>query len=267
MLFAVDFSNKLVYIPIAFCLWTVFGFLTTLGIAGSYDQVALPPFGWPSISSTGAYPPTSCIFSMVAVISGMLGYFVIYYFYKYIDAISKARKIDLASSWSTTLLIMGSVVCIGTAVVGCNQRPNIPILHALGAFAAFLVGAAYCGIVSYLTWSLSRQNQSSYPTWFVILRGTLAGLEILSVILMFAFSAKRSQGLSYATAGNVFEWLVMTFQCIFYATFCVEFSNIQLSDFKIGLTQTAKRHYKVEAVQDDRDGRNSFREFQVESFH
>ena len=78
MLFAVDFSNKLVYIPIAFCVWTVFGFLTTLGIAGSYDQVALPPFGWPSISSTGAYPPTSCIFSMVAVISGMLGYFVIY---------------------------------------------------------------------------------------------------------------------------------------------------------------------------------------------
>ena len=38
---------------------------------------------------------------------------------------------------------MGTAVCVGTAVVGCNQRPNIPILHALGAFAAFLVGAAY----------------------------------------------------------------------------------------------------------------------------
>ena len=79
MLFTIDFSNKLVFLPIAFCVWTVFGFFTTLGIAGSYDQISLPPLGWPSISSTGAYPPTSCIFSMVAVISGMLGYFVIYW--------------------------------------------------------------------------------------------------------------------------------------------------------------------------------------------
>lgn len=163
-----------------------------------HGQISTPP-QWPSISSTGAYPPTSCIFSMVLVTGSILGFFVILYYYQYL----RITKLAISNGYNQALLIMGILVCMGVAMVGCNQRPNIAILHALGAFMAFLIGAAYCAMVTFQTWKTKQQHEDAFPLWFIILRGTLASLEILSVILMFVFSAQRSGNRAAATAGNV----------------------------------------------------------------
>merc|ERR1719500_2268134 len=132
---------------------------------------------------------------------------------------------------------MGCLVAFGTAVVGCNQRPNIAILHAIGAFMAFLIGAAYCGMATWQTFMVYRKNSDCYPLWFVILRATLTVLEVLSVLLMLVFSSKRADSRTYATLGNSFEWAVVGIQCIFYSTMSVEFSNIKKPSVEMKLTK------------------------------
>jgi len=238
MTFTVDLRNKLCWIPIGFCSWLIIGLFLTFGIAASYGQISTPP-QWPSISSTGAYPPTSCIFSMVLVTGSILGFFVILYYYQYL----KITKLAISDGYNQALLIMGILVCMGVAMVGCNQRPNIAILHALGAFMAFLIGAAYCAMVTFQTWKTKQQHEDAFPLWFIILRGTLASMEILSVILMFVFSAQRSGNRAAATAGNSFEWAVMGLQSLFLCTFCVEFSNLRFPNLDIDLTPLAKAEY------------------------
>lgn len=244
MLFTVNFKNKLVYIPITFCCWMIFGLFTTFGIAASYGAISTPP-EWPSISSTGAYPPTSCIFSMVLCWGAVVGFFCITYYYQYIRA-AFHDKLNMKTNHS--MLIMGICVCFGTAIVGCNQRPNIAILHALGAFMAFIIGAVYCGFATWQTWQIKQIYDEAYPMWFVILRLSLTVLESLSFILMMVFSAQRANSRSKATAGNAFEWCVVILQCLFYLTMIVEFSNLKHPNLSIKLTTEANRAIKRENV-------------------
>jgi len=161
---------------------------------------------------------------------------VVYYYSKFL----KASKAAISESYNKALLIMGILVCVGTAIVGCNQRPNIAALHAIGAFMAFLIGAAYCSMATWQSWTMNRNHPGTYPMWFIILRATLSVLEIISVILMFVFSSQRSGSRTMATLGNVFEWCVVIIQCIFYATFCVEFSNMESPNIDLRLKKKAK---------------------------
>ena len=212
------------------------GLFLTFGIAASYGQISTPP-EWPSISSTGAYPPTSCIFSMVLTWASVIGFFTILYYYQYIKV---AFNHQVNQSLNNTMLILGILVCFGTAIVGCNQRPNIAVLHAIGAFMAFIIGAVYCGMVTYQSYCIKKQYEEAYPNWFLALRGILVVLESLSFILMMIFSAQRANSRTYATLGNTFEWCVVGLQCIFYCTFIVEFSNLGSPDLNIELTREAK---------------------------
>jgi len=246
VLFHVDFSNKLVYIPLAFLIWMMGGLFTTFGIAASYGQISTPP-EWPSISSTGAYPPTSCIFSMVLTWGSVVGFFTILYYYQYIRV---GFRHQVNQGLNSTMLVLGILVCFGTAIVGCNQRPNIAILHAIGAFMAFIIGAVYCGMVTYQTYCIKRHFENAYPNWFLGLRATLVIFEAISFLLMMIFSAKRADSRTYATLGNTFEWCVVGFQCLFYATFMVEFSNLDSPDLVIDLTRPAARAIKAETIGD-----------------
>ena len=245
--FRVDFSNPLVWIPPAFFVWMIGGLFTTYGIASSYGQISTPP-EWPSISSTGAYPPTSCIFTMVLCFGAIIGFFTILYYYQYLK-IGFSTKIN--QSINKTMLILGLLVCFGTAIVGCNQRPNIAVLHAIGAFMAFIIGAVYCGFATYMSYTIKKFYPEAYPNWFIFFRGTLVVLEALSFILMLVFSAQRANSRTKATLGNTFEWCVVSIQCIFYATFAVEFSNLKQPGLVIGMTRKAELFLKRGEVEND----------------
>merc|ERR1711879_587688 len=111
MVFTLNLKAGLPWIPISFCLFTIVGLFTTFFIASSYEQISTPP-QWPSISSTGAYPPTSCIFSMVLVAASVIGFFVMLYYYQFLRITNNA-----SSTLNNTLLGMGIFVCMGTAMV------------------------------------------------------------------------------------------------------------------------------------------------------
>merc|ERR1719230_1751198 len=145
-------------------------------------------------------------------------------------------------------------------MVGCNQRPNIAILHAIGALGAFFVGAAYCGVVTWNTWQISKKHEGSYPMWFIIVRACLVVSEILSVVLMMVFSAQRSTSSSAMTAGNSFEWAVVGIQCLFFSTMCIEFSNLENPSMIVELTHEAKQQFNgriVENIQEVRNNNNN----------
>lgn len=251
MVFTVNLKSGLPWIPISFLLFTMIGLFTTFFIAKSYQQVSTPP-AWPSISSTGAYPPTSCIFSMILVGASVIGFFVMLYYYQFLRITGNA-----SAGLNNTLLGMGIFVCMGTAMVGCNQRPNIAILHAIGALGAFFVGAAYCGVVTFVTWQISKRHEGSYPMWFLVLRAVLVIAELLSVFLMVFFSAQRSTSSQAMTIGNSFEWAVVGIQCLFFATMCVEFSNLERPSLVVELTHEAKEQFNGRIVTAAQEVRNN----------
>merc|ERR1711976_989801 len=177
---------------------------------------------------------------MILTWGSVIGFFVILYYYQYLRI---GFQHHINQSLNNTMLILGSLVCFGTAIVGCNQRPNIAILHAIGAF--------YCGFATYMSYTIKKFYPEAYPNWFIFFRGTLVVLEALSFILMLVFSAQRANSRTKATLGNTFEWCVVSIQCIFYATFAVEFSNLKQPGLVIGMTRKAELFLKRGEVEND----------------
>ena len=95
---------------------------------------------------------------MALIATAVLGFFCVLYYYQYLKACKRA----VSPGYNNALLIMGCLVSMGMAMVGCNQRPNIAVLHAIGALMAFLIGAAYCCMVTWQTFVIRKSHEDSY---------------------------------------------------------------------------------------------------------
>ncbi|CAH2319202.1 transmembrane 150B, partial [Pelobates cultripes] len=104
--------------------------------------------GFPYISTCGAYPPQSCIFSQVLNVGAMLAAWIC------VIRFQQIRDYGFHSRLNSASLAMGLLTALGTSIVANFQQSIQLQVHLVGAFLAFFVGNVYFWMQTVLTYYL-----------------------------------------------------------------------------------------------------------------
>lgn len=233
---------------------------------------------FPYISSTGAYPPVSCFFSLMlnleALLLGTLVYMrhrqVVEYHRLCSEAEEDSQKV---AHHSRVAAIIGILAAVGLSFVGNFQSVNIPLWHSLGAGAAFGVGSVYMG---YQAWLSYQSPPGLTAPWVCHLRVACTVTSVTMLVSMItclavnevtcaadeACSGDHSTMTSRApveglpaplaetspTSGHscwqvasaACEWMVAIGLDVYIATFIPEFSKIRLQEVVFALDPPIK---------------------------
>ncbi|KAK5895737.1 hypothetical protein CgunFtcFv8_009404 [Champsocephalus gunnari] len=92
---------------------------------------------FPYISDTGAYPPESCIFGLMTVISACAGIATIYARYKFVEKLSGDTRV-VSPRLNYTALVFGLLSCLGMCIVATFQETAVMWVHDIGALMFFV---------------------------------------------------------------------------------------------------------------------------------
>uniref|UniRef100_UPI00358E53DA transmembrane protein 150A-like isoform X2 n=1 Tax=Myxine glutinosa TaxID=7769 RepID=UPI00358E53DA len=191
-----------VLLPICFPVFAIIGIWIAYGMAVYYQHVC-PLNNWsyniscpavepdarfgpkscctiqdiPLVSKCGAYPPESCLFSLV----GNLGSFMVLWIcsLRYCQLVEQQQQ-----SWLNRLALgAGSVSAVGLIAVSNFQVDSVKVLHYVGASVAFLAVTFYLclqTVLTYRTAGLLGYNWLGHARSFFTLMATVT--LILSIL-------------------------------------------------------------------------------------
>ncbi|XP_021339669.1 DNA damage-regulated autophagy modulator protein 2-like isoform X1 [Mizuhopecten yessoensis] len=230
-------GDKLHVVTVITAVYVPVSFLITYAIAVSNGHVEA---GFPYISDTGTLPPESCIFGQLLNIGALLAAWLVYIRYKQIQtAYLPVNRQGLLRA-NTVAFILGLITAAGVSIVGNFQETNVMVVHIIGAFMAFGIGALYCFIQTGMSFKMAELPGS---TPFIIkIRVLLCVLDTICFILMITatYVASLKQGMNlnwkphhpgYAEhlVATISEWLIAIFIVLYFVTFYKEFHKFRMT--------------------------------------
>lgn len=197
--------------------------------------------GFPYISDTGTYPPESCLFGFLLAL------------YSFVTAGSvcirwQQVRTFCATDWSYGLrsannisLVFGILASLGVLLVANFQETNVIIVHMIGAFLAFGMGAIYTWfqtIVSYSVHGLPGKHLC-VRHFRLALSVFITGCCVMVVVLAKLADQKEDGGKSRWSpsdkgwkehvASTTLEWVLAFLSTIYFATFFNEFRQFNVA--------------------------------------
>uniref|UniRef100_A0A1A7XSP7 DNA-damage regulated autophagy modulator 1 n=1 Tax=Iconisemion striatum TaxID=60296 RepID=A0A1A7XSP7_9TELE len=207
------------FLPVFLVSWSSATFIISFVFAVFQHDIDVI---FPYISDTGATPPESCLFGLMAVISAFAGTVTIYARYKLVEMQMEENNLvkpclNKASLWC------GIISCFGMCVVATFQETAVRWAHDAGALLFFVFGIIYTILQSVMSFQVYPYNTSRC----VLLVRT--GLTVIAVIAFFptvvcAFYPyntsklhwhRDDKGYSSHLASSISEWIV-AFSFVFY---------------------------------------------------
>ncbi|CAH8454418.1 unnamed protein product [Schistosoma margrebowiei] len=159
----------------------------------------------PFISSTGAYPPESCIFGEGLNLAAFIS--LICSFFWYLIALERTKFMGKHQPKCVLkfMLLLSLVASIGLTLVGNFQQVNVELIHDIGAGMAFFGTTIYiilCALVS------QRYLGTHWCIWaFRLLLGIMAGItssffSICHTISRINFNGTQEESLTYRHPGQ-----------------------------------------------------------------
>ncbi|CAH8479099.1 unnamed protein product [Heterobilharzia americana] len=142
----------------------------------------------PFISSTGAYPPESCIFAEGLNLAAFLS--LLCSFFWYLIAIERTAFMGIHQPKRLLkfMLILSFIAAIGLTMVGNFQQVNVEIVHDIGAGMAFYGTTIYILLSAYVS---KRYLTAHYCIWgFRLLLGI--GSAIATVLCKLSNNTLKS---------------------------------------------------------------------------
>ncbi|XP_073498356.1 DNA damage-regulated autophagy modulator protein 1-like [Phyllobates terribilis] len=153
----------LALLPILWILWTLLGLcvLAALTIISGHNK-------YPYISHTGKQYPESVIYTVIFMVNSILGAGIAYIQYRFmiIQSEPSEKRYIICQK---ILLIVGWIVCIGTAVNAVYSMKTNPTAHRIGAGMAFFLLAMYN-----LCQSVYLYKRSFSSRWIFYMTGMIA---------------------------------------------------------------------------------------------
>ncbi|XP_054862785.1 DNA damage-regulated autophagy modulator protein 1 [Amphiprion ocellaris] len=225
------FMQGLCALPAFLVVWSSCTFIISYLIALFRQDVDVL---FPYISDTGANPPESCIFGLMAFISACAGIGTIYARYKFVDKLSEDNGV-VKPSLNQAALGLGMISCLGMCIVATFQETTVTIVHDIGAMLFFVSGVSYIILQTVISYKASPFGSSMSVFWaraFIALIATLAFFP--TVICAFFVQQtelhhhKEDQDYPYHVASAVCEWIVaFSFVC-FFLTYIHDFKMFTL---------------------------------------
>uniref|UniRef100_UPI00358DF7E5 transmembrane protein 150A-like isoform X5 n=1 Tax=Myxine glutinosa TaxID=7769 RepID=UPI00358DF7E5 len=243
-----------VLLPICFPVFAIIGIWIAYGMAVYYQHVC-PLNNWsyniscpavepdarfgpkscctiqdiPLVSKCGAYPPESCLFSLV----GNLGSFMVLWIcsLRYCQLVEQQQQ-----SWLNRLALgAGSVSAVGLIAVSNFQVDSVKVLHYVGASVAFLAVTFYLclqTVLTYRTAGLLGYNWLGHARSFFTLMATV------TLILSGAFFGEDDSRLQHASA--ICEWAFTLVVLSFFGMFSFDFRVVSRSTLLMLVSPVAR---------------------------
>ncbi|XP_062583347.1 uncharacterized protein LOC134245103 [Saccostrea cucullata] len=238
------FRDHLHIFPVFIVVYVPISFFITYGIAVGNGHVAP---GFPYISDTGSLPPESCVFGQLLNIGAVIVSVVFYIRYKQIETYQHDCPVRRITNVNRAAFVLGLMAAFGISLVGNFQDVNVVVVHLIGAFLAFVIGAIYCCLQTYLSFKLPDIQGSSRK--LAQIRLVICVLDFIFIVTILIASKlateDKPEGLKarcwtpgksgYAAhlTSTISEWIIAFLTCIFVATFTPEFKHFELIKPKI----------------------------------
>ncbi|CAH8454852.1 DNA damage-regulated autophagy modulator protein 1, variant 4 [Schistosoma haematobium] len=204
----------------------------------------------PFISSTGAYPPESCIFGEGLNLAAFISLICSFFWYLIALERTKFMGIHQPKCVLNFMLLLSLVASIGLTLVGNFQQVNVELIHDIGAGMSFFGTTIYiilCALVS------KRYLGTHWCIWaFRLLLGIMAGItssffSICHTVSRINFNGTQEESLTYRHPGQggfsfylcstSFEWAAGFIIIMFFITWAYEFRSYALQ-----LPQIVRKH-------------------------
>ncbi|XP_042201050.1 modulator of macroautophagy TMEM150B isoform X1 [Callorhinchus milii] len=197
--------------PILLMITAAGGFWTVFGMAVVNGAVNLT-VEFPYISTCGAYPPQSCLFSQVMNIGAFLVTWVCVIRYQQI------RDLGCHSHLNTVSLVTGCLSALGATLVGNFQTIAEIHVHLAGAFLSFFIGTLYFWLQVGLTYQVKPRHGGKWcgPVRIIC---CLACTASLASMLWLHVSGMRS-------AAAICEWVAGMVLLLLFGLFAVDFRHV-----------------------------------------
>ncbi|CAH8828582.1 unnamed protein product [Trichobilharzia szidati] len=200
----------------------------------------------PFISSTGAYPPESCIFAEGLNLAAFLSSLCAFFWYLIALDRTKFMGIHQPTCLLKFMTILSLIAGIGLTMVGNFQQVNVELVHDIGAAMAFYGTTLYIFLCAYVS---SRYLKTHWCIWILRLLlgvGSAIATVLFTVCHLFSrihFKGSQEESLTYRhpkQGGHSYylcstgaEWFAGLFNILFFTTWAYEFSNYALQMPKI----------------------------------
>ncbi|KAH8853118.1 DNA damage-regulated autophagy modulator protein 2 [Schistosoma japonicum] len=190
----------------------------------------------PFISSTGAYPPESCIFGEGLNLAAFLSFICAFFWYLIALERTKFMGTHQPRCLLKFMVIISLIAAIGLTLVGNFQQVNVELIHDIGA------GMAFYGTTCYILLCALVSQRYLGTHWCIWIFRLLLGIAATIATIMFSvchtvsrinFNGTQEESLIYRHPGQggfsfylcstSFEWVAGFFIILFFITWAYEF--------------------------------------------
>ncbi|XP_053497523.1 DNA damage-regulated autophagy modulator protein 1 isoform X2 [Ictalurus furcatus] len=234
------FLEGLCFLPTFLVIWSSCTFVVNYLIAVSRQDIDVI---FPYISDTGATPPESCIFGLMAIISAFAGFATMFARYKFVQKLIEKTG-GVSPRWNLAAFIIATLSCIGMCFVATFQEVEQTAVHDFGALMFFIWGVVYIVMQTHISYRVHPYGSSKRVCHIRAVFSLVAILAVIPTIICASFLKtnklhRTSEDKDYVfhVVSAVSEWIAAFTFVFFFFTYIQEFKqftlkvNVQLLEF------------------------------------
>ncbi|XP_076862912.1 DNA damage-regulated autophagy modulator protein 1 [Brachyhypopomus gauderio] len=225
------FLEGVCFLPTFLVIWSSSTFIVNYLIALFRRDIDVI---FPYISDTGARPPESCVFGLMATITSFAGFATMFVRYKFVQRLAE-RMGGVPPALNKATLITATLSCLGMCIVATFQETTVTAVHDLGACLFFISGVVYIILQTVITYLTSPYGSSKCMCYIRTIFAIVAFLGLFPTIVCALLvkttklhwnTDEKEYTLHFVSA--VSEWTVAFTFIFFFYTYIREFQKFSL---------------------------------------
>ncbi|XP_062860122.1 DNA damage-regulated autophagy modulator protein 1 [Trichomycterus rosablanca] len=225
------FLEGVCFLPTFLVIWSSSTFIINYLIAVFRRDIDVVV---PYISDTGASPPESCIFGLMATISSFAGFVTMFARYKFVQRLSE-QTAKVTSTLNKIALFFATTSCVGMCVVATFQETQMMVVHDIGALVFFISGVIYIILQTIISYYSYPNGTSKCVYYFRIAFALVAFVAAIPTIIC-AIQVNTTKlhwnpedkDYTLHIVSAVSEWTVAFTFVFFFFTYIEEFKQFTL---------------------------------------
>ncbi|KAF5901652.1 DNA damage-regulated autophagy modulator protein 1 [Clarias magur] len=225
------FLEGVCFLPTFLVIWSSSTFIVSYLIAlfrGDVDLI------FPYISDTGATPPESCIFGLMATISAFAGFATMFARYMFVKKLIEKTG-GVSSCLNVAAFIVAVFSCIGMCFVATFQETELTAVHDFGALMFFVFGVIYIILQTIISYKSHPYGSSKRICHIRAVFSFVASVAVIPTLICASFVKltklhwnPEDKDYTLHAVSAVSEWTAAFTFIFFFFTYIQEFKQFSL---------------------------------------
>ncbi|MCI4382140.1 hypothetical protein PGIGA_G00260200 [Pangasianodon gigas] len=225
------FLEGVCFLPTFLVIWSSITFIVNYLIALFREDVDVI---FPYISDTGATPPESCIFGLMATISAFAGFATMFARYKFVQKLIEKTG-GVPHNLNLAAFVFATLSCIGMCFVATFQETQVMPVHDTGALMFFISGVVYIILQTIISYKVHPYGSSKGMCHIRTAFAVVAFLAVIPTLICASFLSisklhwtPEDKGYTLHVVSAVSEWIAAFTFVFFFFTYIQEFKQFTL---------------------------------------